>query len=124
MPPAPERPCAVRDCIEPGEDRHHWSPGSLFGSGRERWPTSLLCKHHHRTWHVVMDGYRWAGMVYLNDPSLYRRPEGWPVAGPDGARIGWGTAVTEIEAQVWGGRLSRAYQLGRVDEAEVLLTGG
>jgi hypothetical protein len=40
----------------------------------------------------------------------------WVIDGPDGTRVlpefGWGTALTEHEADVWIGRLDTAYLLG------------
>jgi hypothetical protein len=53
------KPCAYRDCLNPGIDMHHWAPRNVFGYWDcDNWPVSYLCKDHHREWHARMDGYR------------------------------------------------------------------
>ena len=46
--------CQVRDCQQPGHERHHWAPRELFGAEADDWPMGLLCSAHHRLWHALI----------------------------------------------------------------------
>ena len=48
--------CEVEGCGNPGAEYHHWAPWAIFGVWAGDWPTSLLCRHHHRLWHSRMTG--------------------------------------------------------------------
>ena len=41
-------------CGKGEAERHHWAPHFLFGDDAENWPTSLLCRDCHRTWHKAV----------------------------------------------------------------------
>lgn len=45
-----ERPRCAR-CGEEGAAEHHWAPKHLFDDAYS-WPTSYLCKKHHKEWHT------------------------------------------------------------------------
>lgn len=34
-----------------GVELHHWAPRQIFADEADQWPTSWLCRQHHREWH-------------------------------------------------------------------------
>lgn len=44
--------CEHSGCEDFDTELHHWAPRSVFADA-DRWPTSYLCKQHHREWHTT-----------------------------------------------------------------------
>jgi len=44
--------CEHYGCEDFDTERHHWAPRSVFIDA-DQWPTSYLCKQHHREWHTT-----------------------------------------------------------------------
>lgn len=46
--------CEVCGSVEPLE-QHHLAPAAVFGDDCDKWPTVMVCRSCHRTWHSLMD---------------------------------------------------------------------
>ncbi len=61
-----ESRCAVHGCKNVGTEMHHFAPQKVWGFDSRYWPTSNLCKYHHRMWHDVIEGIK----QYTGDPVI------------------------------------------------------